>query len=110
MPSRALLVAALAASLAACTSGRVAKLETRLAAQDERIAELEEQVEQLQGTAAVVEELVVWVGRMAQMLGLLDDPSQGPSPDEVYAVPIEGDPRRGPDDARITIVEAADFG
>ena len=38
--------------------------------------------------------------------------AQRPAPDrsKVYAVPIEGDPFVGPADAKITIVEAYDYG
>ena len=37
-------------------------------------------------------------------------PRQGPDPTKVYAVPVAGDPFVGPADAKVTIVEAYDYG
>jgi protein-disulfide isomerase len=98
-------LAALALALGCAGSGSNAKL-TEL---DRRVQALEEQNREL---AAGREAETSRLAKVEKFLGpYMNQPPPPPEPDPAttYAVPIDGDPSKGPANAPVTVVEAFDF-
>jgi protein-disulfide isomerase len=95
---RSILLPALFLLRAACTRGdgvstkRLDEMERRLEALDERSKDID--------------------GRLVKIEDMIREATQGPKepdPAVVYAVPVDGDPYRGPEHAKVTMVEAFEF-
>jgi hypothetical protein len=101
-----LIIAAFA--LAACSrsaddKGKGGKLDTNAVSPGaEQLTDLTLKVASIDERLKKIEEL------LSEALNAPPPPPE-PDPTAVYSVPIDGDPFVGPEDARITIVEAWDY-
>jgi protein-disulfide isomerase len=85
--------------------------EKRVAEMEQRLARMEEQNQRLTQLIEMMSSQFAAVKTVADALAQLqpEEPPAEPDPALVYAVPVDGSPVEGPDDAKVTIVKAFEF-